>query len=147
LADDPPRGRVLVVTDEAQLALDVQRVLRDAGYRTVGPAPSADEAERLTGCFPIDGAVVDLHLKDGAGATAGDCLANRGIPFVWLAEIPFGRLPRSHAFVPVVAKPVQGEELLRALDRALASKHRGDTGSFYPVPPPQKVWPRVFPQL
>jgi CheY-like chemotaxis protein len=147
LADDPPRGRILVVTDEARLALDVQRFLRDAGYRAVGPAASANEAERLTSCCPIDGAVVDLQLEDGAAATVADRLAGSGIPFVWLTDIPFGGLPQSHGFVPVVAKPVRGEELIRTLERALLSKHRDDTGSFYPVPPPQEVWPRVFPQL
>ena len=47
LADDPPRGRILVVANEAPLVLDVQRALRDAGYRAVGPAPSAGEAERF----------------------------------------------------------------------------------------------------
>jgi CheY-like chemotaxis protein len=147
LADDPPRGRILVVTDQASLALDVQRVLRDAGYRVIGPAASADEAERLTGRRPIDGAIVDLQLENGDVAVVADRLADGDIPFVWLTDTFLDAIPRKHAFAPVVTKPLDGERLVRALERALSSGHRSGTESFYPVPPPQEVWPRVFPQL
>ena len=39
-ASEPPRGRILVVEDQAVVALDLQRSLREAGYRVVGPATS-----------------------------------------------------------------------------------------------------------
>jgi CheY-like chemotaxis protein len=145
LADDPPRGRILVVADQAPLALDMQRVLRDAGYRIVGPAVSAAEAERLAGRRAIDGAVVDLQLEDSASAVA-DRLAESGIPFVWLTDPLLGAIPRAHAFAPGLTKPFKGEELIEALERAMSSG-RSCTESFYPVPPPQEAWPRVFPQL
>lgn len=147
LADDPPRGRILIVSDTAPLALELQSVLRDAGYRTVGPAASAGEAERLTGCRPIDGAVVDLQLEDGAAVVVADRLAHRGIPFVWLTDSALEAIPRAHAFAPMVEKPFGRGDLIRALERALASRHRSSPGRFYPVPPPQEAWPRVFPQL
>lgn len=35
--DRPPRGRVLIVEDQLPLALEMQKHLRDAGYRIVGP--------------------------------------------------------------------------------------------------------------
>jgi len=65
LAEDPPRGRILVVTNEARLALDVQRILRNAGYRAVGPAASADEVDRLTGHRPVDGAERKEEEEEG----------------------------------------------------------------------------------
>jgi len=147
LAEDPPRGRILVVTDEAELALDVQRILRNAGYRAVGPAASADEVDHLAGHRPIDGAVVDLQLEHGAASTVADRLTRSIIPFVWMADTLSGGIPRSHPFVPLVLKPINGEQLVDALERAMASKNRVAAGKFYPVPPPQEVWPRVFPQL
>lgn len=147
LADDPPRGRILVVTDEAQLALDVQRLLRNAGFRAVGPAASAQEVDRLIGCRPIDGAVVDLQLEHGAASAVADQLTQNTIPLVGVGDPSFGELPRSNPFMPVVPKPINGERLIHALERVLMSRNRAAAGSFYPVPPPQKVWPRVFPQL
>jgi len=147
LADDPPRGRILVVADEAQLALDVQGVLRDAGYRAVGPVTSADEVERLTDRCPIDGAVVDLQMENGGAAMVASRLAHSGIPFVWLTDVLSKAIPQAHAFAPVVTKPLKGEVLVEALERALSPGHRSSADSFYPVPPPQEVWPRIFPQL
>lgn len=147
LADDPPRGRILIVSDKAPLTLDVQSVLHDAGYRAVGPAASADEVERLTGCRLVDGAVVDLQLEDGAAVVVADRLAHSGIPFVWLTDSALEAIPRAHAFAPVVEKPFGRGDLIHALERALASRHRSSQDSFYPVPPPQEAWPRVFPQL
>src|SRR5437764_9883537 len=46
-AEDPPRGRILVVDEDTGATLELQRVLREAGYRVVGPAASAAEAKRL----------------------------------------------------------------------------------------------------
>jgi CheY-like chemotaxis protein len=147
LADDPPRGRILVVADKAPLALDLQRILRDAGYRTIGPAASAEEAERLTGRRQIDGAVVDLQLEGGVAAVVADRLAHSGIPVVWLTDPLLAAIPRTPAFAPAVTKPIQGEDLIQALERTLSSGPRSSADDFYPVPPPQEVWPRVFPQL
>ncbi len=148
LADDPPRGRILVVTDKAPLALDVQRVLRDAGYRVIGPAASTDEAERLTiGRRPIDGAVVDLQLERGAAAVVADRLASSGVPFMWLTDPLLDPIPRTHGFAPLLTKPFRSEDLIRTLERALSSRHRSRADRFYAVAPPQEVWPRVFPQL
>lgn len=145
LADDSPRGRILVVADHAPLVLDVQRILRDAGYRAIGPVESVEDAERLTRQRPVDGAVVDLQLKDEGAAAIADGLVRDGIPFVWLTDAPLSAIPRAHAFGPAVTKPFNSEDLIDALERALSSGHRAR--SFYPVPPPQEVWPRVFPQL
>lgn len=147
LADDRPRGRILIVSGDAPLTLDVQSILHEAGYRAIGPAASADEAERLTACRPIDAALVDLQLEDGAAAVVADRLAHQGIPLVWLTDSLANAIPRSHGFAPMVTKPVDGEDLIHALERALESRARPGTASPYPVPPPQTAWPRVFPQL
>lgn len=139
LADDPPRGRILVVADQASLALDLQRMLREAGFIAVGPAATPEEAERLIARRPLDGAVVDRDLSGGIAKIAFR-LDDAGIPFVWLgAGLPF------HADAPTVAKPVTASDLVEKLERARS--RRAANRSFYPVPPPQEAWPRVFPQL
>lgn len=146
LADEPPRGRILIVEDDAALALDIQRLLREAGYLAVGPAASAGEADRLVRQGTLDGAVLDLHLADGS-STVADSLARAGIPFVWLVRDSLFSIPRDHAFAPAVAAPFKREELLEALERAQAQGPHPGKRAWYPVPPPSPVWPRVFPPL
>ncbi len=146
LADQPPRGRILIVEDDAALALDIQRLLREAGYLAVGPAASAGEAGRLIRQGPIDGAVVDLHLAGGSEGIA-DSLAEAGIPFVWLTRDSVVAIPRAHAFAPSVTVPLGWDGLIGALDQALSQGPRPGHRDWYPVPPPSPVWPRIFPPL
>jgi CheY-like chemotaxis protein len=148
LADDPPRGRVLVVEDDALVALDLQCLLREAGYRVVGPAATIEEAERLIARGSIDGAVLDVQVQGLVPVAFADSLADRGIPFIWLTDAPCDRLPEAHADVASVAKSCAAAQFIDALERAMSrgADHQGKQ-SWYPVPPPQPVWPRVFPQL
>lgn len=142
LADDPPRGRILVAAEQPSLLLEVQRILRDAGYRAVGPAASAEETARLAARRPIDAAIVDLALRNAAAVT--ERLRTEGIPFVCLADGD-ARPPRDDD--ASVSKPVSSADLIQTLERALSSGQKVPAEEFYPVPPPQPVWPRVFPSL
>ena len=146
-ADEPPRGRVLVVEDEALPALDVQRALRQAGYRAVGPAASVEEAQRLIARGSIDAAVIDAQLDRGAAAAVAEVLVQAEIPFVWLADPTAVSIPPAFAAAPAVEKPVRVDDLIRALEEALSAGRGSTRAGPYPVPPPQSVWPRVFPPL
>lgn len=146
-ADEPPRGRVLVVEDQALPALDVQRALRQAGYRAVGPAASVEEAERLIARGSIDAAVIDAQLGNGAARAVAEVLAQADVPFVWLAGSPADSIPPAFADAPAVEKPLRVSDLIRALEQALSAGRRSNRAGPYPVPPPQPVWPRVFPPL
>ncbi|MFO1160318.1 MAG: hypothetical protein U1E60_15880 [Reyranellaceae bacterium] len=118
LADDPPRGRILVVEDDASLVLDLQRLLREGGYRAVGPASSLEEAERLIAQRPIDATVLDLQLR--GCETVADSLAYRGVPFLWLTNSLRDELPKAHARVPAVAKPSVREKLIGMLEQLVS---------------------------
>jgi hypothetical protein len=138
--DDPPRGRVLLATTNAPAALEIQRMLRDVGYRLVGPATSVKEVERLlkrtASGRRIDCAVVDLGLCE-ASAVA-ELMAVERIPLVFLAS-PLNDTAQGDG--PVVHMPCDPKTLVTAIDTATRRNRP------YPVPPPQPVWPRVFPQL
>lgn len=140
-ADDLPRGRVLVVADEAVVSLDLQRMLRDAGYRIVGPVSGLQEIERLIERGAIDCAVVDLEVDKRTPLPAADLLAYHDLPFVFVAgdgDIP----PTPHRSRPVIRKPVDKESLLAAL--AKASPPRPQAGL---AAGNGSSWPRIFPQL
>lgn len=59
--------RVLVVEDEFLIALDVAEVLREMGYRVIGPATDLRSAMRLLRSVVPEMAVIDLNLGRGIG--------------------------------------------------------------------------------
>lgn len=145
---DWPNGRILIVGPQAVIALDLQRILRDAGYRVVGPVATAAEARRLIDRGPIDGAIVDLDLDPSAAPAILDLLDDAGIPVVFLSGRALGVLPEGRRDRPLVHKPYTGAGLLAALRHALEKAEDESEGNFlYPISPPPMPWPRVFPQL
>ncbi len=138
---EPPRGKVLVIEDDAVMALALQRMLREAGFRTVGPATSVADMQRLVSRGAIDCAVLDVEVDRRAPLPIADTLAFWDVPFVWLAE-KSGPMPLPHRRRPVVAKPVNGAILAKAIEEAMSCRSRLDAGSDREV-----GWPRVYPSL
>jgi hypothetical protein len=135
---------VLVVEDDAGAALEVPQMLRECGYEVVGPTDSLEEAQRLIdpGQPPILCALIDACLP-GACAIA-DALGVRGLPVVWIASGSGDAFSWDRRQEPVLRNAFSREELRDAIEhsvRVLASRR------WYASPPPQSVWPRVFPQL
>ena len=57
--------RVLIVEDEALLAMELESLIEDAGHEVVGWATSSAEARDLIEYAEADLAFVDVHLADG----------------------------------------------------------------------------------
>jgi hypothetical protein len=143
--EEPPRRRVLIAWEDSAGALHLQRVLREMGYRVVGPAGSCHEAGRLISPPsatqpPLDCALIHIALPGAVGLARR--LAEREVPIVWLA-------PGCTAVVPAVHAPILGRPFDRAaLEAFIEQAERAQRARrLYAIPPPQSVWPRVFPQL
>jgi CheY-like chemotaxis protein len=141
-ADDLPRGKILVIEDEAMVALDLQRTLRDAGYRVVGPAATLEDIQRLIDRGSIDCAVVDLDVDRRTPLPVADLLAFAEVPFVFLTTAVRGAPPQRHARRPVVTKPFKRSELLSAIERAMKRQSMPAANDN-----PGAAWPRVLPPL
>ena len=78
--------RILIVEDEALIALDLQEMLEDAGHKVVGHAVSMEEALRLAAKAKPDVALVDVGLKgEGNGLDTAEALGSRfRIPALFL---------------------------------------------------------------
>jgi len=114
------RGRrVLVVEDEALVAMLVEDALVDAGCDVVGPVATVAEALSLLDGTetPPEAAVLDLNLAGETSAPVADELARRGVPFVVATGYGAAGLPPEHKDVPVLAKPYDPAELTAALAR------------------------------
>ena len=109
--------RVLVVEDEALVAMLVEDALLDAGASVIGPAATVAEALALLERETPDAAVLDLNLAGETSTPVADALAARGVPFVVATGYGADGLPPGHASVPVLAKPYDPDDLTAALDR------------------------------
>jgi CheY-like chemotaxis protein len=143
---DLPQGKVLMVVDDAVVALDLQRLLREAGYRVVGPVTTVSEVQRAIERGAIDCAIVDLDVDRRAPLPIADLLAFADVPFVYLGTGILGAPPVWHRQRPVVEKPFTREALLAALEKAtarpreVANDNRWQGGVVVP-------WTRVYPPI
>jgi CheY-like chemotaxis protein len=74
--------RVLVVEDDALLAMDLEAMLVEAGAVVVGLCQTVDEAMLRADAADFAVAVLDFGLGSEAVSPVARRLANRGVPFI-----------------------------------------------------------------
>ena len=111
--DDPPL-RLLIVENEAVIAVLLHGALRDAGLVVVGPAFNLWQAEQLASNCDIDGALLDVYLDNGESTLpVARILQQRRIPFMFVTGGAFEAIPGIEG-VPVLRKPVSAAEIITA---------------------------------
>ena len=118
MASMPGAGRkVLIVEDEALVAMLVEDALLDTGFAVIGPAATVEEALALLEREAPDAVVLDLNLAGETSTPVADWLAARGIPYVIATGYGATGLPAGHQDAMVLAKPYDPAELTCMLDR------------------------------
>jgi DNA-binding response OmpR family regulator len=113
--------RILVVEDDALIALMYDEFLTDAGAEVVGPAASVDEAQKLVVASGISIALLDVRLGDEEVWPVARLLAGNGVPFVFCSgHFDAATLPPEWSGRPVLTKPVRPTQIIAALAEALA---------------------------
>lgn len=109
--------RVMIVEDEALLAMELEGLVEEAGHTVVGWATSSKEARRMVDLIDADIAFVDVHLTDGpTGVEVAQYIADRKSSMVIFMTANPKRLPENFAgAVGVIAKPYTMNGLLSAL--------------------------------
>jgi PAS domain S-box-containing protein len=107
------RPRVLLVEDEALVAMMVQECLGDFGYQVIGPISTATEAAARANDGNFEAAVLDINLGDGAVYPIADTLAARGVPFVFVTGYDAESVDARFRNVPVLQKPIERDVLQR----------------------------------
>jgi DNA-binding response OmpR family regulator len=111
--------RVLVVEDDALLAIDIANQLSDAGFDVVGPATSAAKALRLVGETGCDAAVLDVNLGSETAEPVAHELRARGTPFVVLSGYSSDQHPPGFHGAPTLTKPARPADLVAMLLRCI----------------------------
>ena len=112
------RRNILVVEDQAILALSIGDLLTSLGYRAVGPAATLAEAFALLDSKPIDGALLDRNLAGDSSAPLAETLTARGIPYAWAT----GQKMPEDSGAPTLRKPFSVPELERTLQAMFADR-------------------------
>jgi len=124
-------ARVLIVEDEMLVAMELQSILEDLGYETVGMAPDLETARKHFD-DDLDLALVDLNLRDGlTGPEIGATLGARGVTVLFVTANPRQLGSGIAGAVGVITKPTDEKMVKNAVEYAL-SVRVGNT----PTPPP-----------
>ena len=120
--------RILVVEDEALIAVMVEDMLMEMGSDVVGPAATIDAALALARVEEIDAAILDVNVRGERIDPVADALMARGVPVLFATGYGEVKLA-SGAATTVIDKPYTQEKLARGLALAmgvvLAGRHGG----------------------
>jgi two-component SAPR family response regulator len=124
-AETGPR-RVLIVEDEALIAMYVEDVISKFGYSVAGVVSNVDEALAFIETHAVDAAVLDINLKGTLVFPFADALMRKGIPFVFASSYGERAIPARYRVGQVVQKPFAPSELRRALAATEHVRQRTD---------------------
>lgn len=118
------RQKVLVVEDEALIAMYVETIVEQSGYGVAGVVTNLDEAFAFIDDHAVDTAVLDIDLRGRSVYPLAEVLKSRGIPFVYASSSSERSIPAAYRSGPVVQKPFAPSELKRALAQTNSFKRR-----------------------
>jgi CheY-like chemotaxis protein len=121
--EESVRGRVLLIEDEAVIAMDIAGLVREMGHRVTGVARTHAEAVRLAREAPPDLVLADIQLADGSSgldAVAEILRARADLPVIFITAFPerllTGERPEP-AFL--ISKPFGEEQVRSAVSQAM----------------------------
>jgi len=115
---------VLIVDDDAMLALDLVDSLEAAGYEIIGPAANVAQALDLVRQHDLCLAILDINLSAETSEPVAQSLRRRGVPFICISGYSRSQHPIVFQDCPFLSKPVHVPALLREIARAKAAVRR-----------------------
>ena len=113
--------RILIIEDEAIVAMELRFVLEDLGYEVVDAVADARSARNVVRETPVDLALVDIHLSDGpTGVELGRELANdQNVTVLYMTANPGMVRDGVAGTIGVLTKPTDERAVQTAVDYAL----------------------------
>jgi PAS domain S-box-containing protein len=123
-------NRLMIVEDEALVAMALRDTLDDLGFSIVGPFSRISEAMIALRSNHIDAAVLDVNLGGELIYPLADVLTAARVPFVFITGYSAEEIERRYAHVPILQKPIEADALksLFALPDD-GSRQPGDTSA------------------
>jgi two-component SAPR family response regulator len=115
-AERPLQGRkILILEDEAPIALNLAAAVSQAGGTVVGPVSSVAASFGLMADHTLDGALLDIRLRGETSFPLADVLSVLGIPFVFVSGLSSALMPYTHRDRPLFDKPYNDRDVISAL--------------------------------
>jgi two-component sensor histidine kinase/CheY-like chemotaxis protein len=115
-------GTVLLVEDEAMVALMMKELLVEIGFAVIGPFANVDDAITALNGNTVDAAVLDINLNGQFVYPVTEVLNARRIPFVFVTGYAPETLDQRFSDVPLLQKPIDRERLRMAIARAITGR-------------------------
>ncbi|MFL5335130.1 MAG: response regulator [Geminicoccaceae bacterium] len=112
--------RILIVEDEALIALELAESLEHDGHEVVGPAATMAEALALCKAEPPELAVLDINLQDGSSGVilARALLTRWGVLSIFASGQLLEARQAKDSALGCIGKPYQPETVLRSVEVA-----------------------------
>jgi CheY-like chemotaxis protein len=121
-ASKPLLGQsILIVEDEALIALDMHQTLRDSGASVLA-ATSLEEGLDILTYAEVTAAVLDMNLGGPDCSALCTELHSKSIPFLFYTADPKAEILRAWPAAPVVLKPEPPEKRVVQLFTGLLAK-------------------------
>ena len=104
---------VMLVEDEAIVALAVNDSLTELGFSVVGPFSRVSDANQALQDCKVDAAILDINLDGELVYSLAENLTARKIPFVFATGYGAESIEPRFEHVPVLQKPVEKDTLFR----------------------------------
>ena len=112
--------RVLIVEDEALVAMMLEEELESLGLSIIANCGSVSDAVRAIDSETPDAAILDVNLGGEFVYPVADRLLERGVPFVFLTGYGRESVDQRYQFVQILEKPVGRQVLETVFATALA---------------------------
>ena len=109
---------ILVVEDEAIIALEMESLLKQASCVVIA-CGSVQSALRQASERSFDAAVLDVNLHGEMSFPIADALAAKNVPFIFVSGYEVEIVPRHHRRRPFVGKPYLSQKFLTTLFDAM----------------------------
>jgi len=123
--EPPLKGlRILVVEDQAPIALQLEDMLLESNCQVVGPASRVGQALKLLDEHPVDAAVLDLNIAGELVYPVADALEARGLPYIFSTGYNPSDLAVPYRRQRVLQKPFSRRVFIKAM-RETIRQHSG----------------------
>jgi len=116
---------VLILEDEALIALDLQDVFQDEGYKVAGPFTTCSDAQAWLETTTPATAILDTTLRDGSCREIALELTRREVPFlIYSGYHADSQLLAEFHHVTWIEKPVPSSVLVESCQQLLVGSNR-----------------------